>query len=465
MEKIVLSKKDSKRRDFVLHDNMWRVVWQICGPLAIYQSLNQIFKFLDVMMASHISSEAVSAVAYLSQISSMLGAIGAGLAVGGSITIAGNYGNGDYEKVKKQVNILMTMAIGVGGLLLVVIVPFSRQILEFANTPPELIALGKQYFVIEIISMVVIFINNVYISVEKSRGNTKRILILNFVVFTAKFLLTALFVYVLNFGVTMVAVASLCSHLIITAIGFYNLRDSKQVFGLSLKHVKIEKDLTWPMIKLAIPIMAEKLAFSLGKTVVNSMSVIYGSTVVGALGVSNNIGGLSTSPPNGFQEGGASIISQNLGNGNIDRALDAFKKILIINLAIGVIGFTVTTLFMDPIINIFAEGDIVFAAQIKSIYQYERIAIILLSITASVMALLYGFGYTKLSLLINFARVFVFRIPSLYILQKFTNLGDESVGIAMMISNILVSLLAGGIGYYLIRNIKKQRDDELVKIE
>ena len=35
--------------------------------------------------------------------------------------------------------------------------------------------------------------------------------------------------------------------------------------------------------------------------------------MVGAMGVSNNLGGITTNPQNGFQEGAASIISQNLG--------------------------------------------------------------------------------------------------------------------------------------------------------
>ena len=142
-KKLTLSQRDSERRDFVLNGNMWGVIWVICAPLAIYQSLNQVFKFLDVMMASHIGSDAVSAVAYLSQISSVLAAIGAGLAIGGSISIANYYGAGEYEKVKKQVSTLMAMAAAIGGCLLVIMVPFSEQILIMANTPPDLIEVGQ----------------------------------------------------------------------------------------------------------------------------------------------------------------------------------------------------------------------------------------------------------------------------------------------------------------------------------
>ena len=70
-----LTPKDQAFRDFSLNGNMWRVVLQVGMPLALYQSLNQIFKILDTMMASHISASSVSAVAYLSQINLMLSII------------------------------------------------------------------------------------------------------------------------------------------------------------------------------------------------------------------------------------------------------------------------------------------------------------------------------------------------------------------------------------------------------
>ena len=64
------------------------------------------------------------------------------------------------------------------------------------------------------------------------------------------------------------------------------------------------------------------------------MSTVYGSWTVGALGISNNIGGITTNPQNGFQEGGSSIISQNLGAGRPKRALLAFRWVLYIDLSL-----------------------------------------------------------------------------------------------------------------------------------
>lgn len=49
-----LSKKDEQFREFSLNGPMWRVVLYVGFPLALYESLNQLFKILDTMMASHI---------------------------------------------------------------------------------------------------------------------------------------------------------------------------------------------------------------------------------------------------------------------------------------------------------------------------------------------------------------------------------------------------------------------------
>ena len=94
---------------------------------------------------------------------------------------------------------------------------------------------------------------------------------------------------------------------------------------------------------------------------------------------------------------------------------------------------------------------------ICSIYRMEALGAIPLGANAAVMALLYGFGKTKVTLLINFSRVFVFRIPVLWALQTFTTLGDVSLGIVMAVSNISTGLMALSIGWSTIRQIHAQQ--------
>ena len=72
------------------------------------------------------------------------------------------------------------------------------------------------------------------------------------------------------------------------------------------------------------------------------------------------------------------------------------------------------------------------------------------------MALLYGLGKTRLTLVLNFARVFVFRIPVFWFLQHCTNVGEKSVGIVMMVSNIAVAVAAVVVCAVVIRDFKRE---------
>ena len=72
------------------------------------------------------------------------------------------------------------------------------------------------------------------------------------------------------------------------------------------------------------------------------------------------------------------------------------------------------------------------------------------------MALLYGFGKTRITLFINFSRVFIFRVPVLWFLQQFTDYGSISVGIVMGVSNVSIGVTSVVIGIYEIRKICKE---------
>ena len=449
----IFQKKDEQFREFSLNGPMWRVVLYVGFPLALYESLNQLFKILDTMMASHIGASAVSAVAYLSQINMMISAVGTGLAVGASIKVSQAYGAGDFMLVKKRVSTMFAMCGALGIAILLVLVPFTPEFLRLMNTPEEFIADGSTYFRLELFGMVITFFNNVYIAIERARGNSKRILILNTAVIVVKLGLTAWFVYGLDGGINMISCATIISQSFLLLAACINMNQKGNAFGFSLRAISIKKEVICPMLTLSFPVIVERIAFAVGKVIVNSMSTVYGSWTVGALGISNNIGGITTNPQNGFQEGGSSIISQNLGAGRPKRALLAFRWVLYIDMLIGLVIMTASLLCLNQLAGLFAGDNAEFAEMIKQIYRFEAVGAIPLGVNAAVMALLYGFGKTRVTLVMNFCRVFLFRVPVLWALQQFTDLGNVSAGIVMAVSNVASGVLAAVVGVIEIRRI------------
>jgi len=452
-----LNSRDKHFLDMSLNAPMWKVVLYVGTPLALYQGLAALFAILDTLMASHISKESVSAVAYLAQLRLLLSSVGGGLAVGAGIQISRAYGEGDFLLVRQRVSTLYATSLSVGLLMLAVILPFTSGFLRLAGTPPELIAVGRQYFIVQLFVMVVNFLNEVYIAVERARGNARRIFLLNIAVIVVKLSLTAFFVYVLKSGLVMIAAASLLSELTLFAFAVRFSFVGDNAFSFSPKAVTFrERRVPGPMIRQSVPVIAEKALFAFGKTIVNSMCTVYGALMVGAMGVSNNLGAITTNPQNGYQQGSSAIISQNYGAGRYRRILDAFYATAVINMLLGALISGLELWQLRFLSGLFDGGSEDFRRMIALVYRYEALGAVPLGFNAAVMALLYGLGMTKLTLILNFARVFVFRIPVFWFLQHCTNFGEASVGIVMMVSNISVTLAAGVTAFVVIRRFKRE---------
>ena len=466
---VFVSKKDESFREYALTAPPMKVLFSVCAPLALYQALQQVFKILDALMASHISAEAVSAVSCLSQITLMITAIGSGLAVGGCIKISEAYGRGDYDTVRTRVATLYAMVVMVSLAVVATLVPFAEGFLRLLKTPEDLIAEGAGYFRIEILSLVVTFFNTVYIAIERSRGHAKKILYLNLMIILVKLALSALFVYVMKAGVSMIAAATLISQGMLLVYALFSMTRDEGAFRFSMRNLRLRKDTTLPIIDLAYPVAAEKMLFAAGKVITNSMSGVYGGLTVGALGISNNIGGLTTGWHAGMLDGASALISQNRGAGQHRRTLQLYYRLIAMDMVISLVGLLTIWLTLPWLAEVFARSektyDPEFCQMIISIHKWEMLGYITLAFNSATLALLLGYGYTKLTLILNVARVFVFRVPVLWAFQNFTNLGAEAVGLTMMISNICAGLSALAVAIPVVCRIRRMSDSKIITEE
>ena len=150
--------------------------------------------------------------------------------------------------------------------------------------------------------------------------------------------LSAFFVYVMHAGVTMIAVATLLGQVLILVYALITMRRDRGAFQFSVQNIRLNWTTIAPILHLSYPVTAEKILFNAGKVIVNAMSGVYGGLTVGALGISNNIGGLTTSLHVGFTDGAAPLISQNRGAGKYRRTLHIYAWLMIVDIVIGVVG-------------------------------------------------------------------------------------------------------------------------------
>lgn len=445
--------KTEKRRRMILSGNMAKTLFAIILPLAIYQLFNSTYTLVDQIICAQISTTAQNAVSSISQIKSTISAFGGGLAAGGAVIVSRYYGAGFVNKARHASSNLFFMAIVMSAILCLIIIPLAEPILWMCNIAPQSIEIGVGYFRLQLLELVFVSINSVFIGLEKAKGNSRIILYLNLAVLVFKLGLTALFVFSWNCkDIVYVELSTIIAQGVLTTIALFILFGKRNILRLSIKMLLPKKEFVVPILKLSLPIFLGKFVMSLGKVTVNSICGDYWNGVtdgliVGTLGVSNNICGMITSPTNTFEEGESTVVSQNLGNKNMRRAIRAFVYSLIGVTVVSMIGYILMRfVFIDQIVSLFTSSDdksAEYVQMVKEIFVWDSLSIPALGVTAAVLGLLYGFGQTGLSTILNLSRIGS-RIIFLVTIHSINPSLSPTLcaGLSMGISNTIILLVS-----------------------
>ena len=452
MELILL--KEARRRDEILHGNLFSTIIMVCLPIALYVFFNSFYSLLDSVMCATISAASVSDVAILAQIKNMVNAFGSGIAGGGAVLVARFYGAGRFDKAKAASGNCLAVSLITSAFICIVLIPLANLICRWVGCTGDDTGL---YFSLQMFELAVIAINTIFIGLEKVKGNSKRILGLNLLVLAIKMTLNIVFIYLIEVdSIVWLEVSSIiaqCSLLAYSLSTFFSEKNALQIRRLDIRP---RKKYISPILRLSIPVFLGKFVMNCGKFVVNLLSnIFYGEAthglIVGALAVSNNLSGLITSPANAFEEGEASIVSQNIGAKNYRRTVEVFTRTAIIVMTFSMIGFIlVRFVFLDDLANLFAatrsdnptetlEGQLL-VQYIKEVYVYDCLSIPTLGVTSCVLGILYGYGKTFLSTILNFSRIAT-RIITLTALF-YAGMDYTAVGVAMGVSNIIIMSLS-----------------------
>ena len=136
---------------------------------------------------------------------------------------------------------MFTFALLTSGIILLIFLPFSTFVLRLCQVPNDLITISDLYFKLQIIEQVIIIFNNIFIGLEKSKGNTKIIFILNIIIMGVKLILNSIFIY--GFHVTNLAwieVASIVAQLVLFVIAMIKLFSKDNIFKISFKTLSLK---------------------------------------------------------------------------------------------------------------------------------------------------------------------------------------------------------------------------------
>lgn len=443
------SSKELKLRQYILEEKLWKVILYITYPLAIYSLFNHLYGFVDMMIVAHIGNTQIASVAILSEIQTMITAFGAGIASGGAVIVARHIGANRLEEAKKNASNVFFLAVYVSLFLILILIPTAKPFLQVLRTPSSVIEDGLGYFIVQIITTGFITINSVFIGLEKAKGNTQKILWLNIIIMTIKLILSVIFVYVLGLGIVWVSIATMIAQAFFTLFAFMILFNKTNPFKITFSEMRLKWSYIQPILLLSLPIFLGRFIFSTGRVIINAMAAIYGTEVLSAFSIAQKIGGGGATLAIVPEEAVPTVIAQNIGNNQPQRAKRVYPIALAMGVSVGIITVLYAFIFKDQIIPLIVNKETTpeFIKIAVTLFRWEVFSKLNGAIISITLAMFYGYRHTKVAMVVNIARLFVFRIPVLWVFQTFFNYGYESIGFTMFISNTATAILCLGLAF------------------
>ena len=434
--------KHTHMRQFILEGSIPKVIMRLTFPLLIYGFFNYLYGFFDIILAASMGGNEIASVVFIEEIKNTINAFGVSIAAGGTVIVARHFGAGNMVEARKNAGSAFMLAFIVSMMIVIVTLLFGKQLLLLLNAPKEIIEVGIGYFNIQMITTTLFAVNSVYFGLEKAKGNTKRILIISIIAMVFKMILSTIFVFIYHFGPTEVALATLISQLLLVFIAFVSMFSKNNIFYIRLKELAFTKQYILPIVLLSLPVFAGKFLFSLGKVFVNSMAAVYGPLALGALGIAMRMGGGAGTLGTVFEESETSIVSMQLGQKNLSRALKTYQWSHILGFGFAVFGLTIMTLLLPNMVNYFAANKPEsYHDMIYELFQWEKYSALTSSSIAIITGLFVGFKLTKVSFMLNASRLFLFRIPLLWLFIQ-QGYSYVALGLVMFWSNLLTMIIA-----------------------
>lgn len=301
------------------------VLWRFCLPMFGSIVFQQLYNIADSLVAGKIIGEsALAAVGNSYEITLLFLAVCFGCNIGCSVITAQKFGARQYGEMKTAVYTslicagalcLMLMA---GGLL------FLRTLLEWIQTPENVLTDCKHYLQIYILSLPFVFAYNIATGIFTALGDSKtpfQFLALSSV---ANVGMDILFVTLFGLGVPGVAWATfLCQGIsAVLALGLV-LRKLREIpsekapffSSAALRHIAV----------VAVPSMFQQGFISVGNILIQSIINPYGSGVIAGYSAAVKLNNLVITSFTTIGNGISNYTAQNIGAGNRNRVREGFR--------------------------------------------------------------------------------------------------------------------------------------------
>lgn len=272
----------SKNIEMITGDPKKAIV-KLALPMMLSMLLIMLYNIADSIWVAGLGPDALAAVGFITPLFMVLIGLGNGIGAGANSLIARNIGAKNRDQANNAGLHAIVLSIIVSLVFTVLIEVFMVPILQFMGAG-NTIQYAMDYSYIIFGFLFIFVFSGVASAIFRSEGDMKRATIAIAVTAVLNIILDPIFIYVLNFGISGAAWATVVSATMSCIVMSYWIWVKKDLFlDLSPKNFKYSSHIMIDTLQVAIPSTLETIVFSALAIIINSMLVLAAGTTAVAV--------------------------------------------------------------------------------------------------------------------------------------------------------------------------------------
>jgi len=430
---------NQSRRDLTtgsISNSIWILAW----PMMVGNFLQTAFNVVDMIFVGKLGPEAIAAVSLSGMILMLIITLIVGLSIGTTAMVARFIGAKEYSQAN-EVALQSLVFGGISSLLLAVIgFFFSEPLLRIFGAEATVVKMGTDYLSIMFLGSFTMFLFFLGAAILRGAGDALTPMLILMLSTLINIVADPLLIFGLGpfprLEIKGAALATVLARGIGMFIILIILLRGYSYIHISLKNLKLKFDILWRIIKIAIPGSLQMAIRSVSGLVIMSIVVVYGTFALAAFGIGLRINMIVMMPGFGLGAATATLVGQNLGAKQPQRAEKSSWIALIYYEAIMIVVGSLFYLFAPKIISAFNNNPEV----IQEGTSFLRILVfsyIFLAMGIILHQSLHGAGDTVPPMIITAISMIGIRIPLAYFLPKLFLLGTLGLWLAFALSTVL----------------------------
>lgn len=442
--KLILESLNSEEREYT-SGSINRAIVLLSVPMILEMVMESLFAVVDVYFVSKISVEAVTVVGLTESVIMIIYSLGIGMSMAATAMVARRIG----EKKPKDaavaamqsifVAVALSVVTGIAGFI------FADDILQMMGADAAVISQGIGYTKIALGSNLVIMLLFLLNGVFRGAGNAAIAMRTLWISNGINIVLDPLFIFGIGpfpeMGVQGAAVATTIGRGIGVAYQLYHLIKGTGIIKLAKEHLVLQWDIIKRLIKVGTTGAGQFLIASASWIFLMRIVATFGSEAVAGYTIAIRVIIFSTLPSWGLANAAATLVGQNLGAGQPERAETSVWRSAFFNMLFLVSLSVLLIIFAAPIVRMFNDAPAVMDAGVITLRIFCA-GYIFWSYGMVVIQSFNGAGDTRTPTVINFVCFWLLEIPLGYLLAINAGLGVAGVCLAVAISESVWAVIS-----------------------